>query len=277
MLTTVLVPLNLSESPDEICALVSFLRHFETTRIYLCTVVSSSIRARHQAEKKLQELQRSCGEEGMEILIDVQTGPPAVAIIRQSLAYNVDYIAFPWERKSVLQHALMGSITKDVVRLTDKPVLIYKQWFLKKNDELTTLLFSSDLSSGEEAIVPYLTWQGLAARNLIVLNVGDRAPDPAAEQARISVIEGKINGIVERCGGSFETIEHSIVIGKPDKVIPRLAQRSGADMILIGKQSDSSTRQKVLGSTAENIVHRARCSVLVIPANNNGEVGYEKN
>jgi nucleotide-binding universal stress UspA family protein len=63
--------------------------------------------------------------------------------------------------------------------------------------------------------------------------------------------------------------------GSPEKAIPRQAQREGADLVIIGKHRDGSTRRKVLGSVAENIVHRARCSVLVIPAKEKGTIGYE--
>ncbi len=265
MFDSVLIPINLSEEPEEVLSLVEFLRHFDTKIVYLCNVSSSAARIERHGRKKLEELAAACRGTGIEIRTEIRSGPPAVEIIHASENLEVEFITFPWERKSILLHALMGSITRDVVRLSEKPVFIYKQWFLKKSDVLDTVIFSTDFSPVEDAMLPYLTYPGLAADNLVMLHVGDRAPDPKAENRRHDRIDMKMNEVIYQCTGVFTNIEKRILTGKPARVIPRQVVRAGADLIITGKHSDGSARQKVLGTTAENIVHRARCSVLVIP------------
>ncbi len=275
MFNTVLIPLNLNESPAEVESLVSFHRHFDTDTIYLFTVIPGSLRGERHARKKMETLAEACNETGMDVHIEIRFGAPAVEIINAADSLKADFIAIPWERKSVLQHALMGSVTKDVIRLSDKPIFIYKQWLLKKSDKLTTVIFAADFNPVEEGILPYLTYPGLAAEHLMILNVGDRAPDPKSETLRLEKIEEKMAGIEKKCDTLYERIDRLIMTGSPEKAIPRQARKEGADLIIIGKHGDGSTRQKVLGSTAENIVHRASCSVLVIPAKERGIIGYE--
>ncbi len=273
MFNKVLIPLNLMEKRDEVYSLISFMNHFDTETIVLYTVASKSPRVRKNIIKKLTAYKDSCSDMNFTITIEIGNGPPAVEIIKASL--ECDFIAFPWERKSIVQHALLGSVTKDVVRLTEKPVLIYKQWFLSRTNELDTVLFASDLKPLEQWVIPYITYSGLAADNLVVVHVGDRAPDPEAEAARLAIIDTKMDSVVDECKKMYQRIEKVITPGKPHRVVVQQARKTGADLVIISKHSDGSAKQKVLGTTAENIVHRAGCSVLVVP---NDEIGgnYER-
>lgn len=273
MFNTVLVPLNLSESVDEIYSLVSFMNHFDTDTVTFLTVSISSQRAVRHAYRKMEKYTEYCADTGMTFNTSVVHGSAASGIVKASL--DTDFIAFPWERKSIVQHALLGSITKDVVRLTEKPVFIYKQWFLNNSNDLNTILFASDLNPLEQWIMPYLTSPGLAAENLVILHVGDRAPDPAAEKQRLEIVDTKMDYVRKECTTEFSEITKRTLSGKPHTVITRQARKTNADLVIISKHSDGTARQKVLGSTAENIVHRARCSVLVIPDQKTGALNYE--
>jgi len=54
--------------------------------------------------------------------------------------------------------------------------------------------------------------------------------------------------------------------GKPGDVIIRHAEEIGADLIVMGTTPHSVLKRRVLGATADKVVDRAHCSVLVVRA-----------
>lgn len=64
-----------------------------------------------------------------------------------------------------------------------------------------------------------------------------------------------------RRGGSAQT---HIDFGKPGDTIVRFAEEIGADLIILGVHPHSPLRRRVLGATADKVVDRAHCSVLVV-------------
>lgn len=55
-----------------------------------------------------------------------------------------------------------------------------------------------------------------------------------------------------------------IEFGKPGDVILRIAEESGADLIILGTKPHSPLRRRVLGATVDKVVDHAHCSVLVV-------------
>ncbi len=64
------------------------------------------------------------------------------------------------------------------------------------------------------------------------------------------------------CGCQIETL---ITRGKPHEEILKVAQEKGADIIVIGSHSAPPVSKVLLGSTAEKVLHRAPCPVLLVP------------
>jgi nucleotide-binding universal stress UspA family protein len=52
--------------------------------------------------------------------------------------------------------------------------------------------------------------------------------------------------------------------GNPGKVICKIAQQWGADLIVMGHRGRSGLTELVLGSVSNYVMHRARCSVLIM-------------
>ncbi|WP_168194266.1 universal stress protein [Thermodesulfobacterium sp. TA1] len=59
-------------------------------------------------------------------------------------------------------------------------------------------------------------------------------------------------------------ITSMIKYGKPAEIIVNMAEESGVDLIILGPSKYSYVRRRVLGSTADKVVERAPCSVLII-------------
>jgi len=52
--------------------------------------------------------------------------------------------------------------------------------------------------------------------------------------------------------------------GKPAEVILHTAEELGIDLIILGPSKYSYLRRRILGSTADKVVERAHCSVLIM-------------
>ena len=58
-------------------------------------------------------------------------------------------------------------------------------------------------------------------------------------------------------------IEHLVEIGIPKREIVRIAEEKGADLIVIGSHGRHGL-QLLLGSTANGVLHQAKCDVLAV-------------
>ena len=59
-------------------------------------------------------------------------------------------------------------------------------------------------------------------------------------------------------------VEEMVVKGKPFVEIVRLAKEKEADLIVMATHSQTGVRHSHLGSTAERVVRKASCPVLVV-------------
>ncbi len=69
------------------------------------------------------------------------------------------------------------------------------------------------------------------------------------------------------CGRQVKTI---ITRGKAHEEILKAAREKGVDLIVIGTHSAPPLERVLLGSTAEKLLHRAPCPVLLVPITETG-------
>lgn len=60
------------------------------------------------------------------------------------------------------------------------------------------------------------------------------------------------------------TLKTEILLGRPEEAISRFARQIGADMIVVGTHGRTGLTRILLGSTAEGLLRRAPCQVLVV-------------
>ncbi len=60
--------------------------------------------------------------------------------------------------------------------------------------------------------------------------------------------------------------EYRQLVGSPGRVICKVAQQWGADLIVVGNRGRSGLSELVLGSVSNYVMHHAPCSVLVLKA-----------
>lgn len=268
MFESALVPVSFREPVERIEALTAFLGNFGTRTVVLVHVVSSGLERGGQARRRLETIAERVASQDHRAECVVRTGSPALEICTVARERGMQFICIPWKRKDFLKRSVLGSTTQDVARLTDVPLFVHKHRGAGRDDDarLDNVLYSTTFDPSQDRVVPFLRHEGLTARALIVLHVGWRAPDPSTDRARRETIAHQLCKLKAACESCFESVTSITAVGNPKRRILQTARRNDVDLIVLGKHEQGRALERMLGSTAERIIHKAKASVLIVPA-----------
>jgi nucleotide-binding universal stress UspA family protein len=83
---------------------------------------------------------------------------------------------------------------------------------------------------------------------------------------RRAVLEGVLSRVAASYQGVVRDVECSVVIGRPAAEIVSAAHEPGVGLVVVGARGVGRIRRWLLGSISEQVLHRADCPVLVVPA-----------
>ncbi len=260
----VLIPLQLNESSARVTALADAIELFGTTNAHIVHVSADAgadiSTARHD---RLSALSKTMAKNGVRVTTEVSSGSPAVAIPRIAREHGCDYIAFSWKAKSWVQRTLVGSVTQDVVRLSDIPVFVHKRPIIPSTESYQgPILYATDFHETDTLAIPLLNDAALGPGEVVLLHSGERAPDPVAEGHRSRSVEAELARLAAGCPN--RSVKTRSVLGSPRRVITAQARRLGARLVVVGKSNNTSRFSSMLGSTAEAVVNQTSMSVLVL-------------
>ncbi len=264
MLKTALLPLSTKESKVKLTSMINFLTYFGTEKIFIIHVLGNSNISASRKEK-IQTIQKNIKDIGFETTVLFRTGHVATAVGHVSMEIEIDYICIPWKPKGILKKTLLGSVTNDLIRLTDLPIFIYKKKKAFENGMLESVMYATDFQSTDKKVMPYLRNKDFQAQNLYLLHVGERAPDPESEAKRKDEVEIHFQRLISECSDCFETVKTINIIGPTKSKIIRQANKHNVDLIILGKFDKEKPLEQLMGSTAELIPYKSRCSVFIVP------------
>jgi nucleotide-binding universal stress UspA family protein len=136
----------------------------------------------------------------------------------------------------------------------------------------TTIVLGLDGSEGSKLAVPVAS--ELAERNgarVVIVHVDERIPAKGGvhpvradeEQVREQLDEQARQLASQGIEVKFDVVE--IVLGGPAHAIEDVAEREGAELIVVGRRGHSPVAGLVLGSVTQRLLHIARRSVLAAP------------
>lgn len=266
MLKKGLIPLKFHESVKQVSSMCAFLQKLGTTNIVLLHVGSNRGKSGRRNNRRLNEYAEVIQQLGIRTDIDIRPGPLHNQVFNAAEEAEVDYISLFFMKKSWIARAILGSHVKDIIRLSDLPVFVYKNpKRMNSPDETFRLLYATSLQGRDDAILSYIRDADLRTDEVLFLHVGRRAPDPSAEQSRKEKVKQELKEAMEQCSLQKPQHEYLAIIGSPRRQIVKTARKSSADLLLLGKADTTAVREPVLGSTAEEVSYRSPCSVLIIP------------
>lgn len=218
-------------------------------------------------KKLLQEAREVADHEDVHILTNMAQGEPYDKIVDVADDENCDLIVVGRRGTHHLERELVGSVTARVIGYTTKDVLVVPggSSLTRKN-----ILLATDGSPNCEAAVNRAIELAkdlsseLTAVSVVYTNDEYLALAPGVVSDLISKALNKLDAITELGKAAGIKIKTFVKEGEAYEAINSLAQKSNADLIIMGSHGKKGLRRLLMGSVTERTIGYATCPVLVV-------------
>ncbi len=217
----------------------------------------------------LQEAVAECAEAGLEVPLHLVEEKAWVEMIRAVQQHDHDLVVVGKRTESVNESHLLGSVCHKLLRKCPCPV-----WAVKPGvDPIPkTVVAATDRSAcGDHALKLAaklaLTWQSqlhvaMALSVPMAVQMGGERDSYEAEQIEINRTE--LQKLCVEVGVPSENLHHHIGIAAPTAAIVACVEAHHADLLVMGSVGRSGIAGLLMGNTAERLLGRADCSLLVV-------------
>jgi nucleotide-binding universal stress UspA family protein len=211
-----------------------------------------------KARELLLEASRLCLQRGVEPRLEIVSARDIPeAILDLSKRYRTDLVVMGSSQRTVPEKVLFGSVIDRVLREASCEVVIFSYSRVFKPIKYDRILVpTSGYKHAQRALDIAIHFQKMSHGAISTMFVG---PESDAEKAKIILSKAKLHA--GRLGGSVETIFKS---GSVVDSIVNTAREGDYTLIIIGSTERPSYYTFLLGSTADEIVTKAPCNVLVV-------------
>ncbi len=231
--------------------------------------------AHESAAKDMAELAEALRGEGIELTAEVSDLDPVHAVLAAADTHDADAIVMGTRGHTGLRHAILGSVAEGVLRQAKCPVITVREPEAQASAPIQRILAGTDLSANSEPAVAwaYQLASALdASVELIHVFSFQAEAFPHTEEWEREVSD-KEQAQAERVRAQCEAYrgahpaEFRILTGdSPAALIARHAADREANLLVLGTHGYTGLRNAILGSVAEETLHRAPCSVATIKA-----------
>jgi nucleotide-binding universal stress UspA family protein len=236
------------------------------------------VRLEDTAEGRMadQLAERSAGE--LEVVRAQRRGiSTAPVILEYADEIDADIIVMSTHGRRGLSHALIGSVTEEVVRLSERPVLTIRgPAAVSTGPWIENVLVPVDFSRHSEHAVDHARefCRAYQAR-MHLLHVFEQPVTPevyvgvTGAPSDFSLVESSLRealrGVATRAGAEVQTQIH-VREGRAVSGILAAAEEIGADLIVIATHGLGGLTHVMLGSVTDKVLRRAACPVLTVKA-----------
>ena len=233
---------------------------------------------RSRATRALEERAAPLRASGLAVECKVGFGPAAANVCQEAARWAADLLVVGTRGHSGWRHLLLGSTAEQVVESAPCPVLTVHADDEPRRRANRRILVATDFSAAAcEAARRAAALLALTESDTVVLAHAVRQP-PAAPPAIGRYGGSEIHALVRSaslselakeadalrcCQGLAPGVE--LLDGYPPLALAEAARKLDADLIVAGARGVSSLAELLLGSTAERLLQRAPCPVLVVP------------
>jgi nucleotide-binding universal stress UspA family protein len=264
LFSSALLPLDLKETYNDIVNNAAYFKELGTDKIYLIHVMTSDGKATVKAEQKIKKTASFLSKLGYKVEVIIKSGNAANVICETAAELNISIIYIPWSRKHKIRRALLGSTTRDIMRLSATPVFVHKDIPNLEDAFSGSVVFATDFTQQSLKALPYLKSLSNIPLELEILLVAHRKADPYSEEKREKQAVEKFKEIQSTLSGYFNEINFKQVIGSASKIIIKETKKTKSHLLILGRFVESFFSE-MSGSTVEKIANKTPCSVLMIP------------
>lgn len=227
-------------------------------------IIASAIRQRRE---RMQLLAADLGLHGAECIVQWDY-PAHEAIVRQVLKTKPDLLLTTSHRHGRLARLLLANTDWELMRTCPCPV-----WFVRSAyvPQRPTVLVAVDPFHAHDKPAR-LDGRLIEAGSTVMRYFGGHmtlvhATDIAVDKVPVrSFVLAKAKQAVDDLAAQHEVGPDycEVRAGQPDEIISTFARREGADILVMGVVSRSASEQPRIGGTAERVIDRVDCDVLVV-------------
>ena len=214
-----------------------------------------------QADRIVSNARALLSEENVNAETETIAATDVAESILQFSKQNCDLIVMGAHGENEEDPFALGSVTKRVMVHTICPTLI-----VKKPTTLSNLLVCIDGSDNAIKALQYAV--NLANKldsKIVVLNVQEHLLRQASSKAAEELGERVLSKVLATAQKERLRIEKKLEFGVPSHKIVEFAEKGKYDLVVLGSRGLGTVKRFLLGSVSDDVVHKAKCSVLVVP------------
>ena len=160
-------------------------------------------------------------------------------------------VVMPMHGRTGFERFFVGSVTEEVVRNADVPVLAVRDPERRAAGPLGTMVVATDLSPASRSVFPMAGALARALRSRVV--VVHAAPGGAGDPGAVRAFAGDALG----------EAAVRVMAGPAWRAVVRVAEEESADLVAVGRRGADGDGDGLLGTTTDRVLRRASCPVLV--------------
>lgn len=233
----------------------SFERHQELARPLLLAL-------REDAKSYLKMAEEEAHARGVaKVRGALLEGYPAELICDHAAKHGHDLVVIGSRGLSTRRIHQLGSVGYDIAQLSPAPVLV-----VRGSEELRRVVAPIDGSpSAARAARWGATFARTADTRLVLLYVIPSATEEVKFTVTRAAGEPFLGPLADEIGSSGVAVAKRVEYGRPAETILRVAEESGADLIVLGRAGMGGPLGFTLGGVTDKILHEAKASLLVVP------------
>jgi nucleotide-binding universal stress UspA family protein len=228
-----------------------------------------------RAKAELAKLEKLLEKRGVSVRSLVKVGVPAQEIAKTADEVDASLVLMGARGIGLFREMFLGSTTADVMRHSQRPLLIVRFKLVKKlgkimcervcQDLLSRILFATDFSEPSlRAIALLKRLKEYGARQIVLVHVIDRGETKEEARTLREAAEKELKGMKDEYRAEGWQVKTVTAEGVASKKIMSLAKTENASLIVVGARGRGLIERLLVGSTAENIARRADRPVLVL-------------
>ena len=289
----VLCPIDFSEYSDHALRYAVKMAHWYRARLHVLhvmpplppTATSPLAEAGRQlTARNLASAVARWQEPDVEITSElIESADPSTRILECAEALDADLIVAGSHGRKGVQRVLLGSTVEPLLHKSRRPVLVIpaglNQTRLQHPVTFKHIICAVDFSTPSlTALAHALSIAEESDAHLTLLNVIEMPPELSAPppppdfdiyQVRAEAEAGRLTrlrALVPEHARDFCTVETAVLEGGASRQILRLAEQQDADLIVLGVHGRHGLDLAIFGSNSKDVVTKAHCPVLVVPA-----------
>lgn len=203
---------------------------------------------------------------------EVRVGPPPRELARAADEHHADLVVVSRRGHNPFTRLVLGSVPNGLIRASHCPVLVVDD-DVHDDVRFANVLAAVDLSPVSRMVLENAVMLARAYGGEVqVLSFFERAVAAADEHAHDYEVAHRrhqeaLGVLMARVRAQGVPLESHVDLNKgpiPPAIVD-LAKSSGADVIVMGTSGRNAWHRMILGSTANHVLLRAPCAVLVVP------------